>query len=158
MVSNAIIVGYVQGGCFEEALTCFSCIQEVNVSPSKSTIDSVLSTCGHLGSLGLEKLIGFRVRDHGFGSNIQLVNAIVDMYCKCGEIDMAHELSDGIKEKNLISWNTMIGGYSYLSLYAKAHGTVTQSPDFKPGAITKSPGFKTDTVNQSPGFKPGTIT
>ena len=58
-------------------------------------------------------MIGFQVRNHGLGSNIQLVNAFVDMYCKCGEIDTAHEQFDGIKEKDLISWNTMIGGYSY---------------------------------------------
>jgi len=121
-------------------------------------MDSVLSTCGHLGSLELGKLIGFWIRDPGLGSNIQLVNALVDMYCKCGEIDMAHELFDGIKEKDLISWNTMIGVYSYLSLYAEAHITVTQSLNIKPGTITQSPGFKTGTVTQSPCFKPGIVT
>ena len=51
MVSwNAITIGYVQGGRFEEALACFSCMQKANVSPNKSTMVSVLSTCGHLGS------------------------------------------------------------------------------------------------------------
>jgi len=80
------------------------------------------------------------------------------MYCKCGEIDTTHELFDGMKEKDLISWNTMIDGYSYLSLYAEAHGTVTQSPSFKPGTVTQSPGFKPGTVTQSPGFKLGTVT
>jgi len=117
---NAMIAGYVQGGRFEEALACFSSMQEADVSPNKSTMVSVLSACGHLGSLELGKWIGSWVRDHGLGSNIQLVNALVDMYCKCGEIDTARELFDGIREKDLISWNTMIGGYSYLSLYAEA--------------------------------------
>ena len=35
------------------------------------------------------------------------------MYCKCGEIDMDHELYDGINEKDLISWNTLIDGYPW---------------------------------------------
>lgn len=117
---NAMIAGYVQGGRFEEALACFSSMQEADVSPNKSTMVSVLSACGHLGSLELGKWIGSWVRDQGLGSNIQLVNALVDMYCKCGEIDMARELFDELREKDLILWNTMIGGYSYLSLYAEA--------------------------------------
>ncbi|QCD80659.1 structure-specific endonuclease subunit SLX1 [Vigna unguiculata] len=117
---NAMIAGYVQGGRFEEALACFSSMQEADVSPNKSTMVSVLSACGHLGSLELGKWIGSWVREQGLGSNIQLVNALVDMYCKCGEIDTARELFDGIREKDLILWNTMIGGYSNLSLYPEA--------------------------------------
>lgn len=117
---NAMIAGYVQRGRFEEALDCFSTMREADVAPNKSTMVSVLSACGHLGSLELGKWIGSWVRDHGFGKNLQLVNALVDMYSKCGEIDTAREWFDGIEEKDVISWNTMIGGYCYLSLYEEA--------------------------------------
>jgi len=74
-----MIVGYVQGGRFEEALACFSRMQTANVSPNKSTMVSVLSTCGHLGSLELGKLTGSRVSDHGLGSNIHLLICIVSV-------------------------------------------------------------------------------
>jgi len=74
-----MIVGYVQGGRFEEALACFSRMQTTNMSPNKSTIVSVLSTCGPLGSLELGKLIGSRVSDHGLGSNIHSLICIVSV-------------------------------------------------------------------------------
>lgn len=117
---NAMIAGYVQSGRFEEALDCFSSMREADVEPNKSTMVSVLSACGHLGSLELGKWIGSWVRDKRLGNNLQLVNALVDMYSKCGEIDTARELFDEIEEKDVISWNTMIGGYCYLSLYEEA--------------------------------------
>ncbi|AES91463.1 putative tetratricopeptide-like helical domain, DYW domain-containing protein [Medicago truncatula] len=117
---NAMISGYVQSGRFEEAIVCFYEMQEANVLPNKSTMVVVLSACGHTRSGELGKWIGSWVRDNGFGSNLQLTNALIDMYCKCGETDIARELFDGIEEKDVISWNTMIGGYSYLSLYEEA--------------------------------------
>ncbi|KAK7264958.1 hypothetical protein RJT34_32572 [Clitoria ternatea] len=117
---NAMIAGYVQSGRFEEALACFGHMQEAYVSPNKSTMVTVLSACGHLGSLELGNWISSWVRECGLGSNLQLTNALVDMYSKCGEIDTARELFDGIEERDVISWNTMIGGYSSLGLYEEA--------------------------------------
>lgn len=99
---NAMIAGYVQSGRFEEALACFTRMQEADVSPNQSTMVSVLSACGHLRSLELGKWIGSWVRDRGFGKNLQLVNALVDLYSKCGEIDTTRELFDGIEEKDMI--------------------------------------------------------
>jgi len=54
-----MIVGYVQGGCFEEVLACFSRMQKANVSPNKSTMVNFLSTCGHLGIIGVGKIDWF---------------------------------------------------------------------------------------------------
>ncbi|KAL5065050.1 hypothetical protein RYX36_026787 [Vicia faba] len=117
---NAMIAGYVQSGRFEEAIVCFYEMQEANISPNKTTMVSLLSACGHTGSRELGNWIGSWVRDNGFGLNLQLTNALIDMYSRCGEIDTARELFDGIEEKDVISWNTMIGGYTYLSLYEEA--------------------------------------
>ncbi|XP_050870717.1 pentatricopeptide repeat-containing protein At1g08070, chloroplastic [Lathyrus oleraceus] len=117
---NAMIAGYVQSRRFEEAIGCFYEMQEANISPNKSTMVSLLSACGHTGSLELGNWIGSWVRDNGFGLNLQLTNALIDMYSRCGEIDTARGLFDGIEEKDVISWNTMVGGYSYLSLYEEA--------------------------------------
>ncbi|XP_061345232.1 pentatricopeptide repeat-containing protein At1g08070, chloroplastic [Gastrolobium bilobum] len=117
---NAMIAGYVQCGRFEEALACFSQMQEANISPDQSTMVTLLSACGHSGSLELGNWIRSWIRNNGLGSNLQLTNALIDMYSKCGEIDTARELFDGIEERDVISWNTMIGGYSYLSFYEEA--------------------------------------
>ncbi|KHN15114.1 Pentatricopeptide repeat-containing protein [Glycine soja] len=100
---DAMIAGYVQSGRFEEALACFTRMREADVSPNQSTMLSVLSACGHLGSLEMGKWIFSWVRDRGLGKNLQLVNALVDLYSKCGEIDttplVLFELM--IREKNV---------------------------------------------------------
>ncbi|XP_057417499.1 pentatricopeptide repeat-containing protein At1g08070, chloroplastic [Lotus japonicus] len=120
---NAMIAGYVQSGRFQEALDCFRQMQEEeNISPNEGTMVSLLSACGNLGLLEFGNWISSWIREHRHGSNLQLSNALIDMYAKCGEIDAARELFDGIEleEKDVISWNTMIGGYSCLGFYQEA--------------------------------------
>lgn len=117
---NAMIAGYVQRDRFEEALNCFSEMQKANVSPNQSTLVTILSACAHSGSLELGKWIGSWIKENGLNSNLQLNNALIDMYSKCSEIDTARELFDGINERDVISWNVMIGGYSHMSLYKEA--------------------------------------
>lgn len=79
---------------------------------------SVLSACAKLGAFEFGK----RVHKHGEGLgydkvNVNFKNALVDMYAKCGAIEMAMEVFNGIQRRDLISWNTVING-----LAAHGHG------------------------------------
>lgn len=117
---NAMIAGYAQSDRFEEALSCFHEMLKANVLPNQSTLVTALSCCAHSGSLALGKWISSWIKEHGLSSNLQLTNALIDMYSKCGEIDTARELFDGIVGRDVISWNVMIGGYSHMNLYKEA--------------------------------------
>lgn len=117
---NAMIAGYAQSDRFEEALSCFREMLKANVSPNQSTLVTSLSCCAQSGSLELGKWISSWIKEHGLSSNLQLTNALIDMYSKCGEIDTARELFDGIVGRDVISWNVMIGGYSHMNLYKEA--------------------------------------
>lgn len=43
-------------------------------------------------------------------SNLRVSNALGHAYAKCGSIDDAREVFDRKEERNVITWNTMIGG------------------------------------------------
>lgn len=47
----------------------------------------------------------------GFVRNHQVMNALVDMYVKCGALLLACVLFDRIYEKDLVTWTVMIAGY-----------------------------------------------
>ncbi|PHT51909.1 Pentatricopeptide repeat-containing protein [Capsicum baccatum] len=80
-----MISGYVQVGWFEEALVLFEEMRDVNVTPSVSTLLSVLSACARVGELKLGNCVRSWIEDHGLGTNIRLVNTLIDVYAKCGD-------------------------------------------------------------------------
>ncbi|XP_030550021.2 pentatricopeptide repeat-containing protein At1g08070, chloroplastic [Rhodamnia argentea] len=117
---NAMIAGYSESGQFEEAIETFRGMQKANVMPNESTMVTVLSACAQSGSVELGKWIHRWIEDHRMESNLRLVNALVDMYSKCGDVETAQGLFDGMPQKDVISWNVMIGGHTHMNRYKEA--------------------------------------
>ena len=117
---NAMIAGYAQCGRFEEALALFEEMRKVNVQPNESTMVTVLSACAQSGSVELGNWVRSWIENSVLGSNLRLVNALIDMYSKCGDLETARRLFDGLHQRDVISWNVMIGGYTHMSCYKEA--------------------------------------
>ncbi|OMP09144.1 hypothetical protein COLO4_05756 [Corchorus olitorius] len=117
---NAMIAGYVRSGQYEEALAFLEEMIRANVVPNESTLVSALSACAQCGNLEMGKKISSWIDEHGLGFNIHLVNALIDMYSKCGDLNTASDLFEGLKQRDVISWNVMIGGYTHMSCYKEA--------------------------------------
>ena len=45
-------------------------------------------------------------------ANIELGNALVDMYAKCGELEKAQKAFSDLSVRDVISWNALISGYA----------------------------------------------
>ncbi|KAL3512188.1 hypothetical protein ACH5RR_024905 [Cinchona calisaya] len=108
----AIIGGYAQNGDSEEALRMFLEMKRDGERMNRSAFTCALSTCADIAALELGKQIHGRVIKAGFESGCYVGNALLAMYCKCGCIEEAYDVFEGISEKDVISWNTMINGYA----------------------------------------------
>lgn len=117
---NAIIAGFSRCGKFDEALETFRKMQTNNISPNESTIVSVLSACAQSGCIELGSWVHSWVEDCGMGSNLRVINALVDMHSKNGNLEKARFMFDSIQQKDVISWNVMIGGYNYMNHHREA--------------------------------------
>lgn len=112
---TAMISGYTQNGLAEQALCLFEEMlkEDSEVKPNWVTIMSVLPACAE--SSGLEH--GRRIHDFasrvGLDSNASVLTALVAMYAKCGSLTDARQCFDRIREKNLVTWNTMITAYAF---------------------------------------------
>lgn len=47
----------------------------------------------------------------GFEDNVFVGTSLIDMYCKCGRVEMARKAFDCMKGKNVKSWTAMVAGY-----------------------------------------------
>ncbi|XP_019059534.1 PREDICTED: pentatricopeptide repeat-containing protein At3g29230 [Tarenaya hassleriana] len=108
---NGLIKGFARNEKFSEVLYAFRrMVDEGNVLPNAATVMMVLSACAKLGALDSGKWVHQSVKILGYNGNLNVENALIDMYAKCGGIDVAVEVFKGMEKRDLISWNTLING------------------------------------------------
>eukprot|EP01018_Ginkgo_biloba_P030650 Gb_26653 [translate_table: standard] len=110
---SAMIAGYAQTGHANEALSLFHQMQLAGVRPNSVTMVSVLPACAHLRDLHQGKCMHAYITKNGFESNVSVRNTLIDMYAKCGCIDIAWQLFGKMSKVDVISWNAMIAGYAH---------------------------------------------
>ncbi|MED6124342.1 hypothetical protein PIB30_058118 [Stylosanthes scabra] len=108
---NVLVGGYAKAGFFDEALDLYHRMLWVGVRPDVYTFPCVLRTCGGVPDLVRGKEIHGHVMRFGFESDVDVVNALITMYVKCGDIKTARLVFDKMPNRDRISWNAMIAGY-----------------------------------------------
>ncbi|EEF36253.1 pentatricopeptide repeat-containing protein, putative [Ricinus communis] len=109
---NSLICGYAQNGFCEEALEAFENMQADGFEPDEITVVGVLSACAQLGLLDVGKDVHRMAYNKGIKLNQFIMNALVDMYAKCGDLTTARSIFEGMTYKNNACWNAMISGFA----------------------------------------------
>lgn len=123
---SAVIAGFAQNGYDEEAIQLLSKMQAAGLEPNARTLASVIPSCARLRRLSLGKeLHGYIIR-HDSMSNAFVVNGLLDMYRRCGDMNSAFKLFSKVSRKCSASYNTMIAGYSENGNIFKAKGLFDQ--------------------------------
>ncbi|OVA06637.1 Pentatricopeptide repeat [Macleaya cordata] len=101
-----------QGDC-EGAVNYFSQMQKAGIFPNKFTFSCVLKACVGLMDIMKGKELHCLIYKVGFESDVSVMNALIDMYCKCGKLDFARKLFDEMSERDVATWTSMMCGYSH---------------------------------------------
>ncbi|KAF9616142.1 hypothetical protein IFM89_028608 [Coptis chinensis] len=135
---TSMISGCAQNKRTNQALELFREMVLAGVEPNGVTIASAVSACASLKALnnGMElHALGVKLRSTG---DVLLGNSLIDIYSKCGDLEGARSIFDMILEKDVFTWNTMIGGYTQAGYFGKAYDLFTRMQDsaVTPNVIT----------------------
>ncbi|KAL8547076.1 hypothetical protein ACS0TY_006704 [Phlomoides rotata] len=109
---TVIISGYSQSNQGERAAHCFNEMRREGVSPNEFTVASCLRGCSGIASLESGRQLHSLAIKAGLSSDMFVSSALVDMYGKCGYINDAEILFNGMESRDTVMWNTIINGYS----------------------------------------------
>ncbi|KAL4184783.1 hypothetical protein AMTRI_Chr10g2840 [Amborella trichopoda] len=109
---SAMISGYVQMGRHKEAFSLFHEMQLENIKPNQAILVAVLSMSSSLRSLCLGRWVHAYMIKSRVSGNVELSTSVVDMYSKCGALEMVLKLFRKIPTKDVGSWNAMISAWA----------------------------------------------
>ncbi|KAG2671200.1 hypothetical protein I3760_14G123000 [Carya illinoinensis] len=109
---NSLINGYVRSGFAGEALSLYREMEVERVKPDEVTMIGVVSSCSQLADLNYGREFHRYIEKNGLNFTLQLSNALMDMYMKCGSLEEAQAIFDSMTRRTIVSWTTMIVGYA----------------------------------------------
>ncbi|KAL5227415.1 hypothetical protein ABZP36_015680 [Zizania latifolia] len=109
---NAMIKGLVENERVNEAMCMFQEMRS-KYHPDVATLVTIISACGDQGLLPEGKEVhGYAIRKGHLYVESSVGNSLLDLYMKCNNPSTACVLFRTMPIRDLISWNTMISGYS----------------------------------------------
>lgn len=109
---NSMIGGYVQNGIMNEALNLFRRLMYSDVKPDSVTFASLLPLVPELSLLTLGKEIHCYIVRNGVCLDLFLINALIDMYFKCKDVNMACQVFEQTSVVDIVICTAMISGFA----------------------------------------------
>ncbi|KAF2608145.1 hypothetical protein F2Q68_00044640 [Brassica cretica] len=120
VLNTSIMDAYFQNKSYEEALNLFAKMENKEVPPNEFTFAVLLNSTAELSLLRQGDLLHGLVVKSGFRNHVMVGNALVNMYAKSGSIEDAWKAFSGMAFRDIVTWNTMICGFSHHGLGMEA--------------------------------------
>ncbi|KAJ7968977.1 Pentatricopeptide repeat-containing protein [Quillaja saponaria] len=117
---NLLISSYVRNGHYGDALFTYKQMVNKGVRPDNFTYPSLLKACGEKSDLCFGREIHDSIEASSLEWCLVVHNALVSMYGRFGEIEIARQLFDKMPTRDVVSWNTMISCYAVKGMWEDA--------------------------------------
>ncbi|CAM0944842.1 unnamed protein product [Alopecurus aequalis] len=108
---SALLAAYTRAGRWAECLESFAAMARDGWRPDESSMVSALSACAHLGAHDVGRSVHCALLRNTVRLNTFMETSLVDMYAKCGCIEKATAVFDGMDgKKNAWTYSAMLSG------------------------------------------------
>nr|XP_048322762.1 pentatricopeptide repeat-containing protein At3g53360, mitochondrial-like isoform X2 [Ziziphus jujuba var. spinosa] len=117
---TSMISGYSQNGRDDDAIKLYFQMLRSGHRPDQFTFGSIIKACSGMDDACLGSQLHSHIIKSQSGYHLIPQNALIAMYTKFGQIKDAYKVFSYIRSKDLISWGSMIAGFSQLGYELEA--------------------------------------
>ncbi|KAL5704962.1 hypothetical protein ACHQM5_023318 [Ranunculus cassubicifolius] len=103
-----LITAHNKQGYPKESIQLYTELRRRNIQPDSLVLLSVVKACAGLMDSGIAKEIHEDAVRFGFGNDLVLGNALIDMYGKCRLFEGGRKVFDEMVRKDVVSWTSMV--------------------------------------------------
>lgn len=112
---NTMLSGYAEHGLGDEALKWLDRVRSECVSPSAAMFVLALKACSSIGAMNKGAELHAEIESLGLlGKDLVVGNTLLGMYVTNGLLSRAEEVFDELSARDVVSWTTLMAGYSQL--------------------------------------------
>nr|POF03214.1 pentatricopeptide repeat-containing protein [Quercus suber] len=128
---NTLIRAQVHNSQPSQAFATFFQMLSDGVSPDNFTYPFLVKACSGESWFPVVQMVHAHVEKFGFFSDIFVPNSLIDSYSKCGfvGVNAARKLFMVMGERDIVSWNSMIGGLVKVGEVGEARKLFDEMPE-----------------------------
>ncbi|KAI3450699.1 hypothetical protein Pfo_007364 [Paulownia fortunei] len=109
---NHLLFEYSRDGLNQEALKIYAFINRAGVLVDGCSLSCILKVSASLYNHPFGKQIHCQCVKNGFFEDVSVGTSLVDMYVKNENLDDGKRVFDEIREKNVVTWTSLLTGYA----------------------------------------------
>lgn len=136
---GAMIAGFAHNRLQKEALDHLRMMVDEGIRPNSVILTTILPVIGEVSARKLgQEAHAYVLKTKSYLKQAFIQSALIDMYCKCGDMEMGRQVFYSSKERNAICWTALMSGYAANGRLEQALRSVIwmQQEGFKPDVVT----------------------
>ncbi|KAL4397252.1 hypothetical protein AHAS_Ahas01G0173300 [Arachis hypogaea] len=132
----------------ETGLHVLDLIDSCSLEPNQSMYNVMLKRCTQLGKLREERLVHSHILNSKLKDDLVIRNSVLFIHARCGSLEEARRVFDEMPSKDMVTWTSMITGYSQnectqhaLALFPQMLQFGSKPNEFLLSSLVKSCGF-----------------
>lgn len=139
VVWGAMIAGFAHNRLQREAVEITRRMVDEGVRPNSVILTTIVPVLGDVWAWKLGKEAhAYVLKTKSYSKQIFIQSALIDMYCKCGDMESGRRIFYLSRERNAICWTALISGYVSNGRLEQAIRSIVwmQQEGFKPDVVT----------------------
>ncbi|KAL9297109.1 hypothetical protein ACSQ67_023005 [Phaseolus vulgaris] len=136
---GAMLAGFAHNKMQKEVLEYVRWMVKEGMKPNSVVIAIAVPVIGEVCARRLgQEFHAYVLKTKSYSKQVPIQSALIDMYCKCGDMISARRVFYGSKERNVVCWTALMAGYAVNGKLEQAlRSTIwMQQEGFRPDVVT----------------------